>query len=166
MKRLTPKYLASLERYLLWERVTTPASGSFQETRKRPVPIIVSKEGLTAAEVLFTWETHGKPTKVLPEEESVLVRYSHGKAQRDYWTKEIGWWNKHGAYIPEEFLDLLTPEPFYELFGRYPIDYVVRGLFDNEYTDEMFSKAVEDKSQELRILFPDWPLDNALRNEV
>jgi hypothetical protein len=63
----------------------------------------------------------------------LLCRYLLGKSQRDWWSREIGWWNKNGAFIPEEFLGFLGPLPFIELFGRVPITRIVRYYFDNRY---------------------------------
>lgn len=128
------KYQRSLDRYLEWERVTTPASGTFQETRISAPEIGISTiGGLSAADALCQWESTGKPSQVCSTEQTLLARYLLGKRQRDWWSKEIGWWNKYASFVPEEFLNHLCPLPFIELFGRGPCPQLVRYYFDNGY---------------------------------
>ena len=131
--KISGNYRKILETYLEWEGVTTPASGSFQEQSKPTPPIGVLDGGLSAAEAICTWESQGKGCAVDPSEASLLQRYIHGKSQRDWWTKEIGWWNKNASYIPEEFLGFIGPLPFIELFGCAPITRLVRYYHDNSY---------------------------------
>jgi hypothetical protein len=127
------KYRQALVGYLEWEHVRTPASGSFQEAKKPAAQIGVADDGVSAEESLCIWESQGKQSFVRPDECELLCRYLLGKSQRDWWSREIGWWNKNGAFIPEEFLGFLGPLPFIELFGRVPITRIVRYYFDNRY---------------------------------
>jgi len=131
--KVSSKYTRVLETYLSWASVLTPASGSFQEERA-PKPVIwASPSGTSAAVALCKWESTGQPSYCLPEEGALLEQYVRGKRQRDWWTKEIGWWNKEAVFTPEEFLHLLGPLPFLELFGRGPITRLVRYYYDNTY---------------------------------
>lgn len=131
--KISLNYRRVLEGYLEWEHVRTPASGSFQEAKKPQASIGVADDGYSAAEALCIWESQGKSCFVCPEEHTLLSRYLLGKSQRDWWSKEIGWWNKNASYVPEEFLGFLGPLPFIELFGRAPITSIVRFYFDNRY---------------------------------
>jgi hypothetical protein len=131
--KVSRKYRAILDVYLEWEGVTTPATGTFQEATKPVTRISDAENGLSAAEALCIWESRGKPSSVIPEEAALLARYVQGKSQRDWWTKEIGWWNKNSVYSPEEFLRFLGPLPFIDLFGRGPIPRLVRYYYDNGY---------------------------------
>ena len=131
--KVSSKYMRVLETYGSWKSVLTPASGSFQE-EKAPTPAIwASPSGVGAAEALCKWESTGQPSYCLPEERALLEQYVRGKRQRDWWTKEIGWWNKEAVFIPEEFLPLLDPLPFIELLGRAPITRLARYYHDNTY---------------------------------
>ena len=130
---VSSNYVRALERYLEWESVTTPASGSFQESKKPAPQIAVAEGGMSASEALCLWESRGEPCCVCPKESQLLNRYLHGKSQRYWWNKELGWWNKHAVYIAEEFLSFLGPLPFIEMFGRAPITRLVRYYYDNGY---------------------------------
>jgi len=132
--KISSKYRRILEVYLEWENVRTPASGSFQESKKPSPEIGTAEDGLSAAEALCIWESQGKPCNVHPDEWRLLCRYERGKSQRDWWSKEIGWWNKNAAYNPEEFLRCFGPLPFIDLFGRGPITRFVRYYYDNHYS--------------------------------
>lgn len=155
--KVSSNYLLMLEVYLEWEGVRTPASGLFQEgQKKRPLifdedwwvslssptcmctkpdfTIRDSDRGLSAAECLCLWESRGIPSTVRSSDSRLLHRYVQGKSQRDWWTKEIGWLNQNACYVPEEFLSMLGPLPFIELFGRGPITRIVRHYFDNHYS--------------------------------
>lgn len=131
--KLSNKYLRSLENYLEWVKVKTLASGTFQESSKPLPKIEVEQNGLSAGEALCTWESTGKSCNVSLEDSKLLNKYIKGKSQKDWWTKERGWMDKHSVYIPEEFLGLLGPLPFIELFGRTPITRLVRYYHDNTY---------------------------------
>jgi hypothetical protein len=102
------------------------------------MPIYVADDGVSAAEALCIWESTGKQVFVRPVELRMLFLYLSGKSQRDWWSKEVGWWNKNAAYIPEEFLGLLGPLAFIELFGRSPITRIARYYYDNRYRTWMF----------------------------
>lgn len=132
--KISRKYLEALDMYLDWENVTTPASGSFQEERKPRPQIAIGSNGVSAAEALCIWESTGKPSVVAPAESILLERYIKGKSQRDWWFMEIGWWNKNGAFVPEEFIRHLNPLAFIDLFGRAPIPRMVRYYFDSNYS--------------------------------
>lgn len=131
--KVSLKYLRILDVYLEWENVRTPASGSFQESTKPKAQIGIAEDGISAAEALCIWESEGKSSCIRPEEFEMLGRYERGKSQRDWWSKEIGWWNKNASFMPEEFLNFLGPLPFIELFGRPPITRLVRYYHDNTY---------------------------------
>jgi hypothetical protein len=169
--KVSSSYQRALDIYLEWEQVRTPASGSFQESQKSQPLIGVAEDGLSAAEALCLWESQGKPSHVRPGAEWVLLcRYLRGKSQRDWWTKEIGWWNKNAAYMPEEFLGFLGPLPFIELFGRSPITRIVRYYFDNRYHLWEFRLDVfmQVKGESWKMLYygredRDSPLQNAWR---
>lgn len=142
--KISAKYKQALETYMEWENVQTPASGTFQESQRPSVFIGTSGEEIkksthSAAEVMCAWESSGTRLYVMDSEyeKSLLLRYTKGKSQKDYWTKEIGWWNRKDgageAYIAEEFLAMLGPIPFIDLFGRGPIPWLVRYYHDNNY---------------------------------
>ena len=150
--KISANYRRILETYLEWERVRTPASGMFEESAKSQPCVYIDRDysglssdglapeidsslrNLSAAEALHVWESQGKPCTVRESDYDLFVRYAHGKSQRDWWSREIGWLNKHAVYIPEEFLGLLGPLPFIELFGRGPRTRLVRHFFDNRYS--------------------------------
>jgi hypothetical protein len=167
--KVSSKYRRSLETYLEWEGVRTPASGTFQETKISVPPIGAAEDGLTAAEALCIWESQGVVASVLPEEVELFARYMHGKNQRDWWTKEVGWWSKNNAYIPEEFLCFLGPLPFIELFGRGPITNIVRYYYDNHYSlwEFRLDRWAQDRANEWRMTyFERDDRDSALQNAI
>lgn len=131
--KISNRYLETVQTYLEWCWTTTPASGSFQEASAPRPKIGVSHDGLSATEALCVWESTGKSCQVIPEQEELLNRYVYGKGQRDWWTKEIGWWNKNAFYVAEEFIRFLHPLNFIELFGREPLTNLVRYCHDNQY---------------------------------
>lgn len=108
-------------------------SGTFEELTKPRPSVSVAENGLCAAEALCMWESTGSPCTVSPEDYCLFLQYAQGKSQRDWWTREIGLWNKELIYFPEEFLKFLGPLPFIELFGRAPISRIVRYFYDNHY---------------------------------
>lgn len=133
--KISSAYRNALEIYLEWEDVLNPASGTFQDSCMESPDILEGETGLSAAEGLCLWESRGKASTVRSNEWPLLRRYLKGKRQRDWWSKEIGWWNKWApAYMPEEFLGFLGPLPFIELFGRSPITRLVRYFYDNHYS--------------------------------
>ena len=140
--KLSSRYIEALECYLAWSRATTPAKGTFQEDRAG-VPDVTDEEdrpgmnGVSAAEWLYTYESTGKNLGMCSEP-NLLSRYRRGKMMRDWWSKEVGWWDKNATYIPEEWLGMLGPLPFIELFGREPITRIVRHYHDNSYKDWEF----------------------------
>jgi|SRR6185312_9528455 len=138
------KYRIRLDNYLDWAEVFTPAS----EYQGRNVGnfIIVSNNGVGAEDAMFQYETHGNAVPVLPGEACLAKRYARGKANRDFWTKEIGWWDKYAVYIPEEFIGMLGPLPFIDLFGRLPITEFVRLYYDNNYSNLAFKIDMKIKS--------------------
>ena len=158
--KISAKYLRALERYLEWERVKTPFSGSISEDGamrlpavRIPNPLIPQnreevKHGgsVTAAEWLCEYESRGNILQECCELE-MLGRYWRGKANLDWWNKETG---KNWPFIPEEFLGMLGPLPFIDLFGRAPITRIVRYFHDNHYRlwefrlDSLMQIKVED----------------------
>ncbi len=170
--KISANYQRSLDRYLEWSSVITPASGTFQEDTKPRPNITVGEEGISAAEALCIWESQGKSSIVRPEEEALLNQYAQGKSQRDWWTREIGWWNKNASYMPEEFLHFLGPLPFIELFSRCPITRIVRYYYDNNYRVWNFrlDSFMESRVARWRILYYErddrnTSLENAWRME-
>jgi hypothetical protein len=136
--KLTKNFQAALIRYLEWSKCTTPLKGmevAEQRTHfRKSYPA-----GITPPEeIIFARETHGICTAEGCSDPELLSTYERGKAMRDYWTKEIGWWKKWAAFLPEDFLVHLTDECFYEIFGRYPILEIVRFRYDNHYTYTAF----------------------------
>src|SRR5580658_269179 len=132
--RLSKRYLDRLESYQEWKRCSTPMTNFAATSRAIALPTVQrDMEGPTAEEWMFAFETYGE---VGPRCRNVdlLNQYWHGKTNRDWWTKEIGWWNKHSIFVPEEFLRMLTPLCFIELFGREPITELIRFYFDNRYS--------------------------------
>lgn len=129
--RISAKYRESLECYLEWESVKTPFSNTQSEREAMRLPVIHSEDcgSPSAEEWLCEYESRGN---VLPDcrEIDLLSRYWRGKANRDWWNKETG---RNWPFIPEEFLAMLGPLPFIELFGRDPITTVVRYFYDNRY---------------------------------
>ena len=104
-------------------------SGPFKAPPEEPLI-----EGLpSAAECLYEFETYGRTLPVCSQP-NLLACYRRGKAMRDWWTKEIGWWRKQAVFIEEEFLSHLLPKCFEELFGNWPRSHLVREIFDNHYS--------------------------------
>lgn len=133
--KISNRYRACLDRYLEWENVTTPLRQF--ESLVINLPRIESGGTTSAAEWLHEWESRGVALSSCAEL-PLLRRYWRGKAMRDWWSKEIGWLNHHACFIPEEYLAMLGPLPFIELFGREPISRIVRLHFDNRYSNWSF----------------------------
>jgi hypothetical protein len=127
------KYKAALERYLEWENVTTPMRQFENAALAIPVPSSDAPHAESSAEWMCEFESRGG---VLgwPHDLTTLQRYWRGKAMRDWWSKESGWWSKHACVVPEEWVGMLGPLPFIELFGREPITPLVRYWHDNHYS--------------------------------
>jgi hypothetical protein len=107
----------------------------FCESKVFPYGVAVSPE-----EIIFERETYGKVSATNCSDFSLLERYDRGKANRDWWNKEIGWWKNYADFIPEEFLSHLLPECFIELFGRPPRVHHVRYFYDNFYSEEEWKR--------------------------
>lgn len=124
--------------YLEWAKCSTPFRGMAAMESLVTLVVPTSPDGVSAEDCLWEYETHGR--KVSCCEPQLLSTLRRGKANRDWWTKEIGWWTRHcgSLYLPEEFLPHLTPEAFFQLFKRYPITAVVRSLMDNYYSDTQY----------------------------
>jgi hypothetical protein len=147
--KLSRKFQDALGRYVEWSKCTTPME-SFphgQRNLKNSQDLILERflsgdEGhilpyggkSTPEEIIFERETFGKVSASDCTDWDLLAKYDKGKANRDWWSKEKGWWDKNAAYVPEEFLSHLTDECFFELFGRWPIPEKVRFIYDNKYT--------------------------------
>lgn len=127
--KISAKYRQGLDRYLEWESVKTPFSNTKSEDDAMRLPAVAAGGLVTAAEWLCEYESRGN---ILPEccELGLLSRYWRGKANRDWWNRETG---RNWPFFGEEFLGMLGPLPFIELFGRQPITRVVRYLYDNNY---------------------------------
>lgn len=133
--KLSAKFLAACDIYLEWEKCSSPLGEHASRKVKAPwMADCMSKT--TAQEALYAFETHGEVFYVHPLELELAQRLFYGKANRDWWTKEIGWWTKHAEFYPEDFLVHLTPETFNQLFRRYPRVDLTRHVYDNTYTDE------------------------------
>src|SRR5271154_3404987 len=108
---LNSKYLAVLENYLLWLRCKT-AMWQF-EISTRGIDTLINipfdSLGPSAETCIFEFETFGKRPSTCSDPD-LLFRYRKGKANRDWWTKEKGWWDKCSIYIQEDWLDRLLPE--------------------------------------------------------
>lgn len=89
---------------------------------------------------MYRFETYGERVPIDISKSTLGWQYIQGKANRDFWFKEKGWWDKHSVYIPEEFLTHLMPLCFIEMFSRAPRVHLVRYVFDNFYTDEEFER--------------------------
>jgi hypothetical protein len=155
--KISRKYEQALENYLRWARCTTPEDCTIYGQRLRAPGTAVS-EGVSAAEALLAFESFGKTIPC--REPELLAEYRRGKANRDWWTKEKGWWDKHACYVDEEFSCHITPEPFYELFGHWPRSPLVRYWFDNNYTNEefdqdqkLFYRGIERGQDGLEIIY-------------
>ena len=158
--KLSKKFQEALTRYLEWYKCTTPMSsfphgerniktsqdvmlGTFLSgiiagtSKDRVLP---HGEKISPEEIIFERETHGKVSATDCSDFSLLSQYDRGKANRDWWYKEIGWWTKHAEFVPEEFLIHLTPECFIEVFGRPPRVHPVRYCYDNFYSEEEWKR--------------------------
>ena len=139
--KISQKYQKALDNYLIWSRCTTPESRCAWAPRAR---FDEAADGTSAAEAMFRFETYGeKKALKFCREPMVLKKYCMGKANRDWWTKDKGWWDKHAAYQAEEFCGHLVPECFAELFGHWPRTHLVRWLHDNNYTEEMLDRDID-----------------------
>lgn len=134
--KLSARYRQRLQNYLEWNLCSTPMDGV---STPYSMNVVFDDAGPTAAEAVFNYETHGMASERCREPE-LLSRYLRGKGNRDWWTKEIGWWRKHALFLAEEFLSFLTPEAFFDLFGHFPRTWFVRDCFDNNYTEEMLAE--------------------------
>ena len=144
--KISAKYMRALERYLEWEDVKTPFSGTFSESQAMRLPGVLCAGSITASEWLSEYESRGNALPACCELE-LLGRYWRGKANLDWWNKETG---KNWPFIAEEFLGMLGPLPFIDLFGRAPITRIVRYFYDNHYRlwefrlDSLMQCKVED----------------------
>ena len=143
--KLSSKFQSALDRYLEWSKCTTPFTG-FAAAEKHLHSSTLFPLGNTAAEeIIFERETHGTCSAVGCSHPQLLAQYERGKANRDWWFKEKGWWNKNASYVPEDFLVHLTDECFFELFGRFPIPEIVRRKYDNHYSSIAFTMDMKIK---------------------
>jgi hypothetical protein len=138
--KLSRKYLASLERYLEWEGCTVPLGDHAARYVRRGFEW--NDQGFTAAEAMFSYETHGEVVTILECEGTLAASYLRGKANRDWWTKEIGDW---GGLVScrEEYAQHLMPLTFIEVFGVDMFAPRMRLIFDNNYTDKDFNLDME-----------------------
>ena len=125
-------------------------SGSTRPATKRYREVIVP--------LYLEWSKCNTRMKI--SEPQGVTPLRRGKAMRDFWTKEVGWWNKNARYCPEEFLDALTPDCFYELFQRYPITPLVRYWHDNHYSTWMFRYEMWERARGRERLQKGWELYN------
>lgn len=130
--KISNKYRRALDVYLEWEHVKTPMSGFGATEAAIALPTLQEDTCTTAAEWLNEYESRGQ---ALPAccEQGLLARYWRGKANRDWWTKESRRLEKSYSFQPEEFLGMLGPLPFIEIYGREPIAACVRHWYDNRY---------------------------------
>jgi len=142
--KISQRYARRLESYLEWAKCTTPFSGGPSENAvglRGTIPF--SSDGPSAAEWILSFESLTKTFATCSEPDLALT-YRRGKANRDWWNKDIGWWNREAAaYFQEEFLSHLNPECFAELFGRWPRTHMARKLHDNDYSQQDFESDAE-----------------------
>lgn len=128
--KIGPRYLDRVDNYLLWARCTTPMDlmlgQGLGDNSSAPVEVV------DPIEALFRRETYGENINCPNPYYHTLSR---GKANRDWWTKEKGWWDKNASYVAEQFLTHLTIPTFQELFEPWwPRVHMIRWLFDNGYS--------------------------------
>lgn len=159
---ISPRYKRALDRYWDWIRCTTPMTGQGFPGDLGPFPDFrpdaPHQEGHSAAECLMAFESTN--TVLNCREPRLYALLARGKSNRDYWTKEISWWNRNAVFNREEFVAFLTPEAYLELFGLEPATMRVRYWFDNNYTDGEFERdmglasiGLERGPEGLRIAF-------------
>lgn len=107
------------------------------EAKIHATPLTIDAS-ISPEEWMFEYETHGKELAG-SSDPRLLEQYNTGKAMRDWWTKEIGWWKKNCVFVPEEFTKFLRPECFVELFRKYPATHLVRYFYDNDYDEDHLS---------------------------
>ena len=145
MIRLSDNYRRRLDSYIEWAKCSSTMTGFPYGERYVPRALTQKETDIATAAhiagdpawmVMFQKETYGRQVEAVPIYENLLfMLYARGKAMRDWWSKEKGWWDKEAVYLPEDFLCHLMPDCFYELFGRYPITEIVRLKYDNRYSD-------------------------------
>jgi len=79
-------------------------------------------------------------------------KYIKGKANKDWWFREVGWWEKNAVFIAEEFLAHVTPLCFIQLFGKAPQTHFVRHVFDNGYTESDYEVALASLKRGFEIV--------------
>ena len=136
MLNLSNNYKKILVNYLEWKNCKSPLGA--HAARKALPTLIFTKEGVSAEEAVFTYESHGKLLNIKHTDEVLAIDYFFGKSNKDWWFQEKGWWDKYSAYTPEEFLTHLTPECFFQLFSRFPSVHLTRLVYDNNYTEKQF----------------------------
>lgn len=145
MFKPSKKFQLALSGYLEWAKCRTPFTGTFAaEKIGANVYTEPIEHAVGAAEAIFRFETHGLPIVVVEEELELCHRYALGKANKDWWFKEIGIWGRgQTPFIPEEFINMLMPLCFIDLFGYGPSTARVREFFDNNYSVEDFTKDMK-----------------------
>lgn len=83
--------------------------------------VIADSNGLTASELMYAFETHGRADSMPCSEPDILQLYVQGKRSRDWHVTEWRLGVKQRLFIPEEFfgaLGLRTAKEFESIFGR------------------------------------------------
>jgi len=116
--KVPKRYYRTLERYLRWR------TGNFL----RPV-VELDHTAPTAAELMFNWESNGKPLGPCSEP-TLLADYVQGKQSRDWHITEWKDGVKRGYFMAEEFLwELgLDAQEFESVFGHAPREFPLRGV--------------------------------------
>lgn len=96
------------------------------------LPPIESGGDISPEVWMYQYETYGEKGAFCSDLAKLRALW-RGKANRDWWFKEIGRVEWSAAFIPEEFMSMLIPVCFIDLFGREPITELVREYYDNRY---------------------------------
>ena len=130
--RVKQKYINVLTRYLRW------VADDFLRPKFSYDP-----NGMSAAEAMLRWETHGEALPESTSEPDLLAKYVQGKTSRDFYIENWREDWKQGQACPEEFLYTLgfDEQEFRSVFGREPDAYA---LFNLGMRDE-FLRFTEGK---------------------
>lgn len=117
--RVKQKYKNTLTRYLEW------VASDFLRPKFGHDPT-----GLSAAEAMLQWETHGIQLPESSSEPDLLAKYVQGKTSRDFYITNWKEDCKDNHCLPEEFLYTLGFDEieFRSVFGRIPDPIMVLNL--------------------------------------
>ena len=141
--KLSKRFLSKVASYVQWAKCRTPMTGwVIMEDRVLGVPKVVTS--MSPEEAILRWESHGERIEGSTDP-AKLGLYKRGKAMRDWWTHELGVWERlasRSMFFPEELTEFFMPDCFFELFKRYPIAPWVRHFYDNQYSLADFEKDI------------------------